>query len=173
MLRSAAARAAPATGRLADHGRWRCRRVRARAAVLDRLGDLVVHVGPVGAGTRAKLARNLLHFVAFTAATEAQRLAEAAGIDLRVLGRDRPAYRRDHRRPGGDHAGATHRHPLADGQLVSDLRRRAQHSARRTCAWPIELADAARRSTYRSRESRSTDLGPGLGLDSDARRAAA
>ncbi len=48
---------------------------------------LVSHLGPVGAGTRAKLARNLLHFVAFTAAGEAQRLAEAAGIDLVELGR--------------------------------------------------------------------------------------
>jgi len=49
--------------------------------------DLIVHMGPVGAGTQAKLARNLLHFVAFTAAAEAQRLAEAAGLDLRKLAR--------------------------------------------------------------------------------------
>jgi 3-hydroxyisobutyrate dehydrogenase-like beta-hydroxyacid dehydrogenase len=49
--------------------------------------DLVLHVGPVGAGTSAKLARNLLHFVAFTAAAEAQRLAEAAGVSLNKLGR--------------------------------------------------------------------------------------
>jgi 3-hydroxyisobutyrate dehydrogenase-like beta-hydroxyacid dehydrogenase len=49
--------------------------------------DLIMHVGPAGAGTRAKLARNLLHFAAFTAAAEAQRLAEAAGVDLRKLGR--------------------------------------------------------------------------------------
>ncbi|MFF0528867.1 NAD(P)-dependent oxidoreductase [Nocardia amikacinitolerans] len=49
--------------------------------------DLVVHAGEVGAGTRMKLARNLLHFVAFTAATEAQRLAEAAGLDIATLGK--------------------------------------------------------------------------------------
>jgi 3-hydroxyisobutyrate dehydrogenase-like beta-hydroxyacid dehydrogenase len=49
--------------------------------------DLIVHMGPVGTGTRAKLARNLLHFAAFTAAAEAQRLAEAAGIELRKLAR--------------------------------------------------------------------------------------
>jgi 3-hydroxyisobutyrate dehydrogenase-like beta-hydroxyacid dehydrogenase len=49
--------------------------------------DLILHMGPVGSGTRAKLARNLLHFVAFTAAAEAQRLAEASGISLRKLGR--------------------------------------------------------------------------------------
>ena len=47
--------------------------------------DLIMHLGPVGAGTKAKLARNLMHFVSFTAASEAQRLAEAAGIDLRKL----------------------------------------------------------------------------------------
>jgi 3-hydroxyisobutyrate dehydrogenase-like beta-hydroxyacid dehydrogenase len=52
-----------------------------------RFADLVLHMGPVGAGTQAKLARNLLHFVAFTAAAESQRLAEAAGLDLRKLAR--------------------------------------------------------------------------------------
>lgn len=54
--------------------------------VLKQLGDLVVHLGPAGAGTKAKLARNLLHFAAFTAAGEAARLAEAAGIDPAMLG---------------------------------------------------------------------------------------
>ncbi len=49
--------------------------------------DLIMHMGQVGSGTQAKLARNLLHFVAFTAAAEAQRLAEAAGLDLRKLAR--------------------------------------------------------------------------------------
>jgi 3-hydroxyisobutyrate dehydrogenase-like beta-hydroxyacid dehydrogenase len=53
---------------------------------LDALGSKVVHAGPIGAGTAFKLARNLMHFVSFTAATEAQRLAEAAGLDLRALG---------------------------------------------------------------------------------------
>jgi 3-hydroxyisobutyrate dehydrogenase-like beta-hydroxyacid dehydrogenase len=52
-----------------------------------RWADLVLHMGGVGAGTRAKLARNLLHFVAFSAVAEAQRLAEAAGLDLRKLGK--------------------------------------------------------------------------------------
>lgn len=56
------------------------------APVLRVLGSKVVHAGQVGAGTRFKLARNLLHFVSFTAATEAQRLAEAAGLDLVALG---------------------------------------------------------------------------------------
>lgn len=54
--------------------------------VLEALGSKVVHAGPIGSGTAMKLARNLMHFVAFTAATEAQRLAEAAGLDLKALG---------------------------------------------------------------------------------------
>ncbi|WAL68329.1 NAD(P)-dependent oxidoreductase [Amycolatopsis cynarae] len=56
-------------------------------AVFGHWASLSMHAGPPGAGTRAKLARNLLHFVAFTAAAEAQRLAEAAGIDLVELGK--------------------------------------------------------------------------------------
>jgi 3-hydroxyisobutyrate dehydrogenase len=53
----------------------------------ERWSAMVEHVGPVGAGTRAKLARNLVHFVSFAAVGEALRLAEAAGIDLGALGR--------------------------------------------------------------------------------------
>jgi 3-hydroxyisobutyrate dehydrogenase-like beta-hydroxyacid dehydrogenase len=52
-----------------------------------RWADLIMYMGTVGAGTQAKLARNLLHFVAFTAAAESQQLAEAAGLDLRKLAR--------------------------------------------------------------------------------------
>jgi len=48
--------------------------------------SLFVHCGPVGSATRMKLARNLMHFTAFTAASEAQRLAEAAGLDVLALG---------------------------------------------------------------------------------------
>jgi 3-hydroxyisobutyrate dehydrogenase len=52
-----------------------------------RFATLVVHAGEVGAGTRMKLARNLLHFVSFTAAAEAQRLAADAGLDIAALGK--------------------------------------------------------------------------------------
>lgn len=54
--------------------------------VLDCYGTLVVHAGPVGSGTRMKVARNLVTFVSFAAAGEAQRLAEAAGLDVGLLG---------------------------------------------------------------------------------------
>jgi 3-hydroxyisobutyrate dehydrogenase len=51
-----------------------------------RFATLVAHVGPVGAGTRAKLARNLITFASYAAVGEAMRLAQAAGVDLRLLG---------------------------------------------------------------------------------------
>lgn len=57
----------------------RCRQV------FERWASLVVRAGPVGAGTRMKLARNLMHFIAYVGAGEAQRLADAAGLDLRTL----------------------------------------------------------------------------------------
>lgn len=51
------------------------------------MATLVMHCGPAGNGTAAKLARNLLHYVAFTATGEAMRLAEAAGINIAELGK--------------------------------------------------------------------------------------
>ncbi|WP_182346291.1 NAD(P)-dependent oxidoreductase [Tomitella gaofuii] len=55
-------------------------------APFEMWAGLVVHAGPVGAGTRMKLARNLLHFVSFAAVAESQRLAESAGLDIAALG---------------------------------------------------------------------------------------
>lgn len=52
----------------------------------SRWASLVVHAGEPGAGTRMKLARNMLHFISFTAACEALKLADAAGINLQDLG---------------------------------------------------------------------------------------
>jgi 3-hydroxyisobutyrate dehydrogenase-like beta-hydroxyacid dehydrogenase len=48
---------------------------------------MVVHAGEPGAGTRMKLARNMLTFTSYAAACEAMKLAEAAGLDLQTLGR--------------------------------------------------------------------------------------
>ena len=53
--------------------------------VFAHWAELVLHVGPAGAGTQCKLARNLISFVSYAGAGEAQRLAEAAGIDLGKL----------------------------------------------------------------------------------------
>ncbi|MEO6793079.1 MAG: NAD(P)-dependent oxidoreductase [Mycobacterium sp.] len=49
--------------------------------------SLVIHAGEPGAGTRMKLARNMLTFTAYAAAGEAMALAEASGLDLQALGR--------------------------------------------------------------------------------------
>jgi 3-hydroxyisobutyrate dehydrogenase-like beta-hydroxyacid dehydrogenase len=55
--------------------------------VFKQWASLVIHAGQPGAGTRMKLARNMLTFTSFAAACEAMRLAEGAGIDLQALGR--------------------------------------------------------------------------------------
>lgn len=55
--------------------------------VLELMGSMISHLGPVGAGTRTKLARNMMHFVSYASALEASRLAEAAGIAIEELGR--------------------------------------------------------------------------------------
>lgn len=48
--------------------------------------SLVVHAGPPGAGTRMKLARNMLTFTIYAAVGEAWKLAEASGVNLQDLG---------------------------------------------------------------------------------------
>jgi 3-hydroxyisobutyrate dehydrogenase-like beta-hydroxyacid dehydrogenase len=53
--------------------------------VLDTFTSLVVAMGPLGAGLKAKLARNLVQYASWLAAYEAQVLAEAAGIELAKL----------------------------------------------------------------------------------------
>ena len=55
--------------------------------VFKQWASLVIHAGEPGAGTRMKLARNMLTFTGFAAACEAMQLAERAGLDLQALGR--------------------------------------------------------------------------------------
>jgi 3-hydroxyisobutyrate dehydrogenase len=66
--------------------------------VLQTFSCLVLHMGPHGAGLRAKLARNLVQYAMWFAAQEAQELAEAAGVDLLKLGE---AIRESDKRIGG------------------------------------------------------------------------
>ena len=51
-----------------------------------RWASLVVRAGEPGAGTRMKIARNMLTFVGYAAVCEAQKLAEASGLNLQDLG---------------------------------------------------------------------------------------
>ncbi len=55
--------------------------------VFKHWASMVIHAGEPGAGTRMKLARNMLTFTSYAAACEAMKLAEAAGLDLQALGR--------------------------------------------------------------------------------------
>ena len=55
-------------------------------APFGRWAGRIEHFGPVGAGTRAKLARNLVTYVSYAAVGEALRLAEAGGLDVHRLG---------------------------------------------------------------------------------------
>lgn len=64
----------------ADDAIERCR------PVFERFATLVAHMGPAGAGTRTKIARNLITFASYAVAGEAQRLADTAGLDLGLLG---------------------------------------------------------------------------------------
>jgi 3-hydroxyisobutyrate dehydrogenase-like beta-hydroxyacid dehydrogenase len=55
--------------------------------VFKQWASLIIHAGEPGAGTRMKLARNMLTFTYYAAACEALKLAEGAGLDLQALGR--------------------------------------------------------------------------------------
>lgn len=59
---------------------------RARPA-LDLMGDLVERFGEVGAGTTAKIARNLITFASYAVVGETLRLATANDLDVAALGR--------------------------------------------------------------------------------------
>jgi len=52
---------------------------------LSAMGANIIHVGPVGAGEVAKLCNNLIAGVAAVAVSEAFRIAEAFGVDHKVL----------------------------------------------------------------------------------------
>lgn len=55
-------------------------------AVVQAYGRTIVHMGPPGAGTHAKLVNQLLTFVHGAAAAEAIALAQRVGLDLDALG---------------------------------------------------------------------------------------
>lgn len=51
----------------------------------ERYGGLVLNVGPLGAGLRAKVARNLISYADYAVAMEAIALAAAAEVDLKAF----------------------------------------------------------------------------------------
>jgi 3-hydroxyisobutyrate dehydrogenase-like beta-hydroxyacid dehydrogenase len=66
--------------------------------VLEAFTTLVVHVGPSGAGIRAKLARQLITYSAYYAAQCASEIATKAGVDLDELAK---AIRKSDEQTGG------------------------------------------------------------------------
>ncbi len=124
--------------------------------------DLVLHMGPVGAGTRAKLARNMLHFISFTAAAEAQRLAEASGVSLRKLGR---VVRHTDAITGG--AGSIMLRPttapLEPGDDLYDILCHTRDLGEKDLSLALELADELGVDVPLARIARDR-FGPGLGL---------
>jgi len=55
------------------------------APLIESFSSVVIPMGPLGAGMQAKLARNVVQYGSWFAAYEAQRLAEAAGVELQAL----------------------------------------------------------------------------------------
>jgi 3-hydroxyisobutyrate dehydrogenase-like beta-hydroxyacid dehydrogenase len=93
---------------------------RARPAFLT-FGSLILHLGPLGAGLAAKLARNLMGYVSMLGAQEGRRLAEAGDVDLDVLrqildhtGAVSPMMRSMLDVPGGDAIYSANLQPLID-----------------------------------------------------------
>jgi 3-hydroxyisobutyrate dehydrogenase len=58
---------------------------KAALPALQAMGANVIHVGPVGSGEVAKLCNNLIAGVAAVAVSEAFRIAEGFGVDLKVV----------------------------------------------------------------------------------------
>ena len=130
--------------------------------ILTPMGSKVVHAGPIGAGTKFKLARNLLHFVAFTAATEAQRLAEAAGLDLVALG---DVVRHTDVITGGPGA-IMHRAttaPIPEGEFWHRVFSHVRALGEKDLTFAISLAERLEVDVPLSRLALDR-LGPGLGL---------
>jgi len=143
--------------------------VRRAREPLGMLGERVVHAGPVGAGTRMKLARNLLHFVSFTAATEAQRLAEAAGLDLVELG----AITRHTDTITGGPGAIMHRAttaPLEPGDFWYGVFQHVRALGEKDLGYAVELAEALGVDVPLARQALA-GLGPGLGLPATDGRA--
>ena len=52
--------------------------------VLDRMGDTIVHCGPVGSGSRMKLVNNFMSITLNAVTAEALTLAEASGLNVEL-----------------------------------------------------------------------------------------
>ena len=109
--------------------------------VFGRWATLVVHMGPVGAGTRTKLARNLMHFIAYTGGRRGPAPGRGGRARPAEAGPGGPPLRRGHRRPGAIMVRDTTA-PLAPGRRpVRDLQPHPRARREGPHARPLELAD--------------------------------
>lgn len=124
--------------------------------------SMVVHMGPAGAGTRTKLARNLMHFIAYTGAGEAQRLAEAAGLDLQKLAR---VVRHSDSVTGGPAAIMVRdtTAPLAPDDGLVEIFTHTRGLGEKDLTLALELADQLGLDLPLARQALQ-DFGPSLGL---------
>ena len=124
--------------------------------------SLTVHMGPAGAGTRTKLARNLMHFIAYTGAGEAQRLAEAAGLDLQKLAR---VVRHSDSVTGGPSAIMVRdtTAPLAPDDGLYEIFTHTRGLGEKDLALALELADQLGLHLPLAKQALE-DFGPSLGL---------
>jgi 3-hydroxyisobutyrate dehydrogenase-like beta-hydroxyacid dehydrogenase len=124
--------------------------------------SLTVHMGPAGAGTRTKLARNLMHFIAYTGAGEAQRLAEAAGLDLGKLAR---VVRHSDGVTGGPGAimVRTTSAPMTPDDPLHEIFSHTRALGEKDLALALELADSLGLDLPLGRQALE-DFGPSLGL---------
>jgi 3-hydroxyisobutyrate dehydrogenase-like beta-hydroxyacid dehydrogenase len=124
--------------------------------------SLTVHMGPAGAGTRTKLARNLMHFIAYTGAGEAQRLAEAAGLDLQKLAR---IVRHSDAVTGGPGAIMVRdtTAPLAPDDPLHDIFSHTRTLGEKDLALALEMAAALGLDLPLGQQALE-DFGPSLGL---------
>jgi len=89
--------------------------------VFDSMGTLVLHLGPLGTGLGAKLARNLVGYITLLGAAEGNALATAAGVDVDALyrieehtGTLSPMMQSLMTVPGGDDVYASNLQPLIE-----------------------------------------------------------
>lgn len=133
--------------------------------VLSVMGTKVIHAGELGSGTKFKLARNLLHFVSFTASAEAARLAEAAGLDIKVLGE---VVRHTDAITGGPGA-IMHRDttaPIPEGNFWESVFTHVRALGEKDLGFAIALAEKLNVDVPLARLS-ADRLGPALGLQGD------
>lgn len=133
--------------------------------VLSVMGTKVIHAGELGSGTKFKLARNLLHFVSFTASAEAARLAEAAGLDIKVLGE---VVRHTDAITGGPGA-IMHRDttaPIPEGDFWESVFTHVRALGEKDLGFAIALAEKLNVDVPLARLS-ADRLGPALGLQGD------